>query len=338
MISVVVPVGEFPFFINACVKNIHQTCELPEQLDLVLLMSRNNKPLVEQAVEKIARDYPFRVLRAPFDAGFNHLRLLDWAFYEGLSAEWVVIQHSDLFWTTKGWLSKTKNKIDQNLDMLVATCPDLERWCCLQGSTLPQISDMFCICSREKFVQHDLHFNWGVWPRQITLSKPTTDAIRSGALKWTNGKVLAEGVSFLDGSMSITMEAGIRFPDLTRLIDISDCFRHIGQFYRVAETLRVEGKTIYCRRHQRQDFFLPHLATYSYLTSCLFDVGEIRDRPFPWSLFRKIHPNYEATTVERLAAELAQYKTSENNLGDGDFGIENVIFLVQHVGNAVKLL
>lgn len=95
-LSLLVPVGKFSYFVRACLQNVFETCGTPDAVDFVFLTSNRILPQIEAALEEARQNYRFRVVAAPFDAGSDHLRLLDWAVRETDLTEWVAVQHCDL--------------------------------------------------------------------------------------------------------------------------------------------------------------------------------------------------------------------------------------------------
>ena len=101
MFSYVIPIGIFPFFAKACVKNIVDLGGLNlSEIDFVFLCNKGIRPSIQRAFDGLRQEsYRFRVLECPYDYGYSHMLLLDWAMRYGGLCKWVVIQHCDLFWS-----------------------------------------------------------------------------------------------------------------------------------------------------------------------------------------------------------------------------------------------
>ena len=107
MFSVVIPLGDYPFFLDACVGNIEQTCgRRLEEVDLVFLLSESSAPQIRKALVEAAKRAAFRVIGVPINLAkcqgtssenINHLRLLYWAVHHADLRDWMLVQHCDFF-------------------------------------------------------------------------------------------------------------------------------------------------------------------------------------------------------------------------------------------------
>lgn len=269
-ISLVVPIGQFSYFVYACLRNVFETCGDPACLDFAFIIGRDVTPEVLHAfwVAKRLYPYPFRVIVAPFNAWPSHQKLLDWAIREANITDWVIFQHCDLFWTHNNWLRPLLGILDRGKAVM---CMPWESPYCYRGDPVPLVGDFFGVYNRHQLIQRNCLFRWGVIGSDIPVSSNLVAAMNDIHPRLQLGK------SWVDGSIAMGLEL---MTDHQRpigyIVDPSVRFFHIGHFFR--DIGRRKGNYILCN-----DFF--SLVYFSYLSSFCIEKCEVEHIAIPWSVF-----------------------------------------------------
>lgn len=327
--TLLIPVGRFSYFVHACVQNVFETCGDVENLDLVFLTSKTVTPAIEMAFAEQAEHYPFRVLAAPFEAGSNHLQLLDWAIREGDLTDWVIVQHSDLFWQRHNWLAQISESVRPELAVLCVPCKS--RFCIKRPkqqseSNIPIVGDFFGVYNRKRLVEKDLRFTWGVLGEDVKVSYLVNDAIQRGIIYQCGNKNLVEvGKQFMDGSQAMAWELTLHDPESIGHVLSFEWFYHVVAFFRIADSITRRGNTLRC--DFPIDFFA--YALYSYLTSFCIEREEVESVALPWSVFCGLARYYrqDVTAWEQIGEWLRTYSRAKHVIGMDDLGVDWVEFL-----------
>jgi hypothetical protein len=327
MLSVVLPIGKYPFFVYACLGNI--TATAGADVDIVFLTYKKVAANLQAAFDEAAKTYKFRVIQAPFNVELNHLPLLDWAMRNADLQEWVVIQHCDFFWDPKmvGWAPYLESLIEPDLFVIH---PQAEIRFTLDEKPVPTMHDYVAMYHRPTFAAENLSFNWSVIDRDVKLSAITKEAVESKRLLWKEprekmrrnhppSRDILLGVDWLDGSITLTLEVAMRF--LHRAKPFKWKYYHLWQFFKIAHGLRkVGGKlTVGNQRHGM-------LFYYSWITSFCFDKDEYKDIILPWAVMQMVPNPQEIKLNEELANHISSFHKEKNALGRYDtMGITRVV-------------
>ena len=298
-ISLIIPVGKFSFFIHACLKNVFETCGISESLDFVFLTSKNVSPEIHNAFKEEKKNFPFRVVSAPFDSGSNHLALLDWAVSEADISEWIIIQHCDTFWKEKNWIDKIRQEIKPTI---IAICTPQNSRYNYQSHNIPIVGDFFGAYNRKLIIKHNLFFKWGLLGNEVHVSNNVAQAINCRTIIREDNEPIIFGKEFMDGSQAMGWELVLldwkNFKDFgysnyIKVIPLK--FFHICAFFRIAENIQRHYKEIKCNF----DMPMTNYIRYSYITSFCIERSEVERIALPWRLMfdleklHKLNINFE---------------------------------------------
>jgi hypothetical protein len=329
-ISLVIPIGQFSYFVNACLQNVLETSGA--ELDFVFLTSKDIAPEIATALKEAEKFYSFRIISAPFNSGANHLRLLDWAFRNADLSDWVIVQHCDLFWREHGWLNRILSTINSNTTVLCTPCKSNYY---IGSENIPIVGDFFGTYNRPQFVKENLSFNWGTLGTDVPVSAEVTDAIHSGLIHREDNLKIEFGKEFMDGSQAIGWELAIHSPERIQFINLS--FLHLVGVFRMAEAIRRTPTTLTCIYPLHFDAY----AYYSYLMSFCVERNECEQFAIPWVIFKRIARihNVDLNKQEEVGKWLRRYSSAKNVIGLDDLGIEQVIhFSGKYSARPVKFL
>lgn len=316
-ISLLVPIGRFSYFVHASLQNVFETAGAT--LDFVFLTSQYVGPDIEVAFSDARKLYSFRVVSAPFDAGSNHLRLLDWAMREADLSEWVAVQHCDLFWRERGWLRRVLGETGPER---VVVCPPYPSKYRLGSRNIPIVGDFFGAYNRRQVIDRGLFFRWGTLGREVAVSPEVAEAIRSGSICREDGRAIETGREWMDGSQAMGWEMAVHAPESIRQVDLD--FLHLTGFFRIAETIHRVGSTLQCNF----PLALSSYALYSHLTSFCIERAEVQEVAVPWRLFERLARLYgrDVGETKPVGEWLRGYSTARQVVGLDDLGIERVDF------------
>lgn len=341
-VSILISIGLYPYFVRANLENIRETCGVDlADVDFVFL-THDTVPqnLLDAFEEERRRGYKFRVVRAPFDSGLNQLRLFDWAMANASLREWVVIQHSDLFWLPgcDPWMPKVQKAIQEHPDHIFLT-NDFWYNFSIDGKMYPPIvTDSLCVFNRKRFVEQKLFWEWGhPLESQHRISPELSTAIDLDKIaRYDSGtfETKVGWTTWLDGGIFATLETALRFPHLinrSRFIEI-DTYFHPWQFYRVASSARLKDGVFRIRTETKNN--LTPQAAYSYISSFCFDRKDLVN-PYPWSLFVRIADRlgYDHRSMYRNLAPLQRYRITSDVLGHDDMGVHTIYYGKQRIEN-----
>lgn len=327
-LSLLVPVGRFSYFVRACLQNVFETCGAPDLLDFVFLTSREVTPAIQRAFAEAASSYQFRVLPAPFDAGSDHLRLLDWAVREADLTEWFIVQHCDLFWKEQNWLNRVLEAVQPDLVLLCTPCPS--RFCYRQtpdapGTNIPIVGDFFGVYNRTELIERNLFFRWGTLGKEVRVSVAVMNAVSASRIYHERGGPRIEaGKVFMDGSQAMAWELAVHNPQGIGHVLSLDSFYHLVAFFRIADSIRRVENTLRC------DFpiGLGSYALYSYLTSFCIEREEAEPVALPWRWFSYFARQYgfDMGGWRQVGEWLRGYSRAKQVIGLDGLGLEAVDF------------
>jgi hypothetical protein len=352
MVSVLIPIGVFPFFVYANIANVIETCG-NKDIDFVFLTHKTIPDNLQKALDAVP--FQFRVLQAPFDSGYDQLKLLDWAFYYADLPEWVVVQHSDLFWHNfhdqKPWLTLLLETITNFPETMAVVYDDVDFIFKRYDKGVSITSDSMIMLNKHKFVRAGLKFDWGNYQdNEVFLSDAVVNEIKSGIVQWYGVSTRGNNINcdinlsdfWLDGGEAIALEMAVRFPNQIQTLGcLKFQFEHLWSFYRFASNLRREGEILYL--DAKFDDWVGIASIYAYMICLLFDKNDIIDKPFTVSLLTKIINIYKydlrayVMKGKELAFHLDRYRTTNNLIGVNDLcGIKRMI-CEDHTFDLVKV-
>jgi hypothetical protein len=329
--SIVIPVGTFSFFIHANIENIYETTDPATPLDIIFVTSRDVEPHIQKHLDLAVKKYrEVRVLNAPFNSGSNHLELLDWAIRQPLN-QWMITQHSDVFWGKEGWLPAVEKEMKKDH---AAICPPNYQFT-FNENRIPIIGDTFGAYRRKPIIKKDWSFQWNHYSDE-SVSEKARALIDSGKIKRISGKKYTKG-DFLDGSVIMSLEMIAEDPNMIKTINV-DGMNHLLAFFRICDSIKwnsIAG-TLDISIPFLQEFggctkelWIDAIARYSFLTSLIFDKSEVKN-PLPWSLLEKISADgginlNGGSSVCEWVAKYSKVK-KEDTIGMDTLGIKKINF------------
>jgi hypothetical protein len=328
LIAVLIPIGDFPFFVRACRENILRTCGLaPQEVELIFLVAQPSARLR-------AALHGQRVLEGPYEPRPGvHLELLDWAFWDPTLPRWVFVQHPDMFWLDHGWLARGVEAIANNPHMIALTVPKalsrgefdyVEHKYSLDGLPLMRTHDFAGFYNRTMFLEEGFTFRWGSAGVQVPLSPPVMGAMLDKRLHFIHrGLPLCPG-DFLDGSDTIGLEIALRFPGQIADIPLSCRFHHCWDLFGASFSMsRIESTLLVDRPLGKM---VRSLSTYSWVSSHLFDRDQMWDKIFPWTWLKQIARRATIPPPSSICGLLASYGGDGTPCGDSTLGVGRVSF------------
>jgi hypothetical protein len=334
-LSIIVPVGVFSNIPIICQSNIDQY--FGHNVDLIFLVHRNTDTATLKAIKKTRA----RILVCPFENGSDHCKLLDWAMYYGDLKDWVLIQHADLFWQGKNFLSNFEI-IKNDKDFFIISKYKKFNFFIFDKKEYPLLDDVATLFRRDKFIEHKLSLRSGIVNR-LDLSSLALDFITKGKIKtriYEKEKILSLD-SWLDGGHSLTIELLSRnlFDNVVFLDSIN--FWHPSQFFRIHETwinsldncqngvLQIKNKKIYREikienNNVEDNSNIWQWAFYSWFTSHCCDSNQ---KSFPWLIFKQIYKNICCNNKNKFEKlEIMEEKFRENLNFFNEFKIKEFDF------------
>lgn len=347
MLSILVPIARYPFFVHAVLGNVAETCGLPlDQIDFVFLTACNPPPYLTEAFKVAHKEHKFRVVQAPFEAPNNHLPLLDWAMHHADLQDWVLLQHCDLFWTKNtSWLPRILANLD---DKHVAfNPPHSQPVFTYKDRGLVRMQDYLGVYNRKFFCEQDFSYQWGTLGGDLKLSEFVMQAVDSGDLKWKgvrprkvfpSNRDMIRKVDWMDGSVGIGLELGVRFPERIKQFRYEQHL-HLWQLFKWGNRINRRGRTLRIKKDKSNKEYT--LTYYSYLSSKYFDLAE--NHPvLPWKVYNEMFPGEIDDRVKRAMPfldSLQRFCKSSNVCGlDNDLDIIKVEFLNDKVGLDISIL
>jgi hypothetical protein len=331
-ISIIVPIGVFPFFAKACLHNVLETCGTTN-IDFVFLHNHGIPDNMQQAFDELRHEgMKFRVVECAFDADECHTMLLDWIIRNDPSLrEWIIVQHCDLFWQRNNWLKVILESIQAHPDCIALTPNDLKlvRW--KDGRELVTLHDFFGVYNKNRIIQNNLLFQWGPYCL-LPISHEVRKIVDNQEVTFKENIIFHD--QFLDGTVMMSLECAVRFPNLVHYLpaDFTNrkCFyQHWWDFFRFAHCVKIEGSNLLIGRRSQS------MGHYSYVSSFIcsgetFHAKQYFDRkhafvPLPWSIWTKL-PFVDQTHIkqaERACKPLLRYAALDP-IKNGRMGITNV--------------
>ena len=338
-ISLVLPIGKFSFFAHACIKNIADTCGVSlDSFDVVLLTSKTVPPLLKEAIDDVTKKWNVRTIAAPFDAGSNHLKYLDWCVREGGLNEWIIVQHCDYFWIENNWFQKINYKI-QSKPNLFALAPKGHSHFSYEGKPIINLHDFFGVYKKSTLISNNWKFNWG-HIYELDFSKKVLENIRDKKILWRNLNRSKLGVhemhmlhDWIDGSELITLEAASHCPERVDYIDIDSV--HLWDIFRISDGCYIKNNKLLLKStsdHMVHKNFRTFFGRYSWFSSFKFEKEEIKNCAVPWSVLVKFSSilNYTKDELnniqDHLIKGLTDFEFQKEVIGEDDMGIDIIEF------------
>lgn len=330
MISILIPIEKFSFFVHTCYKNIVATCGVPRnQLDIVFAISPTTTPQVLAAIEAVGCrtiliDMDFSNLER-FRMGLEHQIILDNALQDSSLSEWVIVQHCDWFWMKNGWMHKVKKAIaDASKDKSKCVIAIEHSKYIYDRSLVPLVGDFFGVYRRDGI--KGLTFRWGRIGMELSVSDELTAVINAGRIT-----PLKMG-EWVDGSVAMSLELHMR--NQVHILDLKSYYVHIMAFYRIYDFTTKREDVLNVGLALDDSFGVSKakwsrsFAIYSFLTSFMFELEEI-DMPIPWVIYQEI-AKMELLDLKE-AVEFCEWikkyaPTPVNTLDMGRYGINEVVF------------
>lgn len=336
MLTLLVPVGDYPFFVDAVCSNIEQTGGTPmDQVDLAFVVTKDPPERLVRAFRR--QTVPLRVLKSPIADKEHgvHLKLLDWAVKFGTTSRWVYVQHTDMFWdqSDSPWLAAILKELE-TADGVALTIPynlslgefqyNQHKYR-LDGRLLTRAHDFAGVYDRRKLLDMNLSFLWGRLDK-LGVSAELREAIHAGRVTWEHRNGPVQLSEWVDGSDLIGLELGLRRPSMIRDLRLANKFVHCWDLFGIASDMTRTGDTISVRREVSR--CVRGLPSYSWISSHLFDVEEMGDKIFPWRVLETISADSPLSARKTKTCELLErHVTTGSVLGRGHLGVKKVEFL-----------
>ncbi len=286
-LSLVVPTGgSISYFFWQNLFNIVQTVgDQIKEIDLIFLTAKNVPAILDNALIKASKEYPFRILRGPDYT--SHLGLIDWAMRHGQLQEWVLLQHNDTYWIKTDWYKAIRNQIDANPECIAIAVQGEECRYQIDGQEVPHMHDYVGVYKKKYIVDQNLSFTWGQanslkWSSKardmINQSRITSKYIKN-PMGWNYG---------LDGSDLISIEFALHCPDKIIYFPFRNYMMHPWSIIRPAIKCSRKHRTLklpitYERLMKKKKNF----ATLSLVSSLYYEASESLDLVIPWAFFGK---------------------------------------------------
>jgi hypothetical protein len=337
MITVLIPLGEIPFFVNANLKNFEESCGYNLiDIDFVFLTSETISENLQAAIDKAMETFKFRVLKAPLqvDGPDCHLQLLDWAFYNADLNDIVFVQHNDVFWTPgSNWLKRAVADIEGTPNCSFFVPDDAGERFCLDGKPVLRSQGYAAAFRLQRFIGYNLSFCNGIFGEGTPLSHGLKKAIESGRVTWSKVRRSASvpprpevviGIDSTDGADIIGLEAALRFPDEITTIELSDDMVHLWHFYDMYYDLSRDGDTLIVNRSSKMAEVGIHY--YSWVSSFMFDKNTMKDKIFPWQVELQHGLGARDDFSDKVCQMLSNYAEPGDIVGNMTDGIKYVRF------------
>ena len=330
-ISLIIPIGIFPFFVNANIKNIQETCGLPlEKFDLIFLVEKNNKVFMSVDIRGFNN---FKVIESP-NIGGEHLKILDWFIYSELvNTDWVIIQHSDVFWHNKAWLIEILDIIhrETNIATITAYPKNGNLFYSIKGKEVLTLHDIFAVYKRSEFINRNLTLKRGRLLKDVMLSPKLINLIKNKDIiktKNSNKEIVTKGYTWLDGSHAISLELA-HCPKVIHKTNFSEYYHHFSSFFRLASLISYDDNIL--KIDSLSSFGqLKNLLSYAQITTKFFNKDQFRHKILPMKIMRiiasEISHDYRAIP-EHIMNMLTEYTHEKNTISENDnMGIKGVSF------------
>ncbi len=337
--TLLIPIARFKFFVHACLQNITETCGIP--LDICFLTD-NSK--LDAEFEEESKHFKFRVVRVPF-ANNNQCKMLDWAIRNIDTSKWVMVQHCDNFWVKNDWGLDVLNAITQHPDIAAFYLP-FNHYFEYKSQPVHHMHDYFGLYNSKKLIDYNLLFTWGKLGIDVPMSPEFKNAVNSIKNIQIGNYPSPKIGNYIDGSVALSMELTVRYPNEVMPLPIQDKMVHIWTIFRYAERISINNHImnfdiVYDRipREHATGYhdMLPFLANYSRMTSYLFDLEDVKNCVLPWRIFKHL-AKHDLQPAIKLVDFLMKYRKCPNVLGDSTMGIREIHFHNVKFNNFVKQL
>lgn len=324
--SILIPVGRFSFFVDACLRNILETCGDKNKIRVVFLVSNSVEEHIAKRLNSL-NSY-CDVVTAPFASNSNHLKLLDWAVREVNISNWFITQHCDLFWTNNNWLKIFHEHMNSKNDVV---CPWNWSNYSLDGNRMHTTGDFLAAYNRKNLVRENLKFEWGHLNQSCQVSEKVKNKIvEQKIIKVSTGQPVTDG-EWMDGSQAMTWEFYSKTPERIKILEFNSYYNHLLSIFRVADMTNWTENTIeinYDWAPFGSDLWLKIFTAYSYLTTFLLDEREVKDIVLPWNFYLQVLKQFNLN-VEPYLKDLVfldKYKGKYNTVGIKNHNIESIRF------------
>lgn len=310
--QIVIPIGDHPFFIKACIENIRECISKKYKITFI---TTNKTKRMENA---LFGNSELLEIKLPVKDGV-HLELLD-IFFNQSNSKWIYIQHPDLFWRDSNYwlddfdLSNELACIFPSKKSYIGIFDYKEHKFSFKNKKLIRAHDFCGLYNVDFFKRNKLTFTRGKLK-----DLPLSDKLKSNI---HNVKLTLN--SEIDGSDLIGLELGINHPDRIVEVDFQNKFFHSWDLFTFTNHLENKGNCIKIHRPLKR--CIRSLNLYSYVSSFLYNV-EDKDIIFPRKIYLEIAKENKLDISQNTAFNiLDRYKGSWNVLGHGTMGIERVEF------------
>jgi len=313
--SILIPIGKHHYFVELCSKNILDTAG---DINIIFLTTKDIPEKLEHALKGKQH------LRCPYnfkDYKFTHLHLLDWAFYHGDLPDRLYVQHADVMWVDKGWLTAIQNFENKTACVLpyatsASDFQHIQHKFMFHGKKILRTHDFAAVYNRSNFVENKLTFSAG----NVGLDFPISDKLKFEIIRnnfsWIVTNRAVQLGDMFDGSDAIALEIYANCPTQIAEIPMSQKLIHCWDLFAISKDMRREGTTLFIDRPLKR--CERALASYSWVSSQLFDPEEVI---FPWKHLRAIWPNISEPRFCKILEKYIQ-KRDINNA----FGIKKIVF------------
>lgn len=318
MISILIPIGDVPFFPEALIKNIKETIGISNYKIHFLISNPSNRILEE--LSSISEEFYVHIKNlSSFTKGI-HLNLLDWAMYNLPLSEWVYVQHADMFWKTNNWFYI----FQKYMKNFVAIMPPYNNSCFnykhykfkFKGENVIRCHDFSGMYHKPSFVENNLNF---FWSRVKNCGKKVILQNLQNFELIQELRVLNEN-DFLDGSDLISLYyryLGKNVCEIKENIDYYHCWGLFG----LAWNMNKENNAVYINETFKNS--LIGMKSYSWISSFCFNYDIWEDRVFPWFITKQI----TYCKKDNFSIFVEKYKSKNHNcLGFNSNGIKKVCF------------
>lgn len=319
MITVLLPLGDFPFFPQACVRNIKETTDV--EIEVVFLTNNATAQNLKGC----------KVLVAPIQDSSRgiHLKLLDWAVRQPNITDRLYVQHCDMFWSDKGWLE----------NMLAVSEPAVMPAYGNYAGEFKYRQVKYSLDDKRIVRTHDFSglydksfvasstFMWGT-PPEVSSAK-VLKAIEDNRFRWAHENRNLTVSCELDGSDALSLELAIE--GRTAAESPVPTYFHSWDLFGLSWAMRRTERVIRVDRTFEKS--LRGIQAYSWATSHYLDKDLHARKIFPWSVLQKILPKAKKPLICDI---LDKYKDTDNVLGDKEDKTETVIFTDQRIDVRTK--
>lgn len=285
MLSILIPVIKYPFFVQTTLENIRQNCDVPEsQLDIVFVIAANTAKSVIAEIQRCQFLYHFRYLEAPFDTGQNEGALIDFAMRHPLLNEWAIVQPCGIYWTRPEWYSTISENLDQSL---IAICGMEYTSLTLDDDPILLAGGFFGVYNRSKIIELNLSFQWGRLITDVAISPNLKNVLSEKRIKRNNSPIHPN--EWVDTGVALSLELACGIEDSLGIINMNPLLIHLFSFHQIEQLMNNNILNNFLSQDHfgiSSETWLAATVCYSYLTSKYFDPNDI-SCPVPWTMLSK---------------------------------------------------